>query len=152
MIINNIFENVNKENIVYFVSKTHDILTKKQVERIIDLALKINDSELISNAIKKLWESDNFSEVEVYVQSIEGDQVVLRFNLQDLKELGKVDIVGKGIGKSKKEKIIKDNDLKPGKKITNNLVSTLQTKIPQYKKCAKLCLNKRIIFPTIQNY
>ena len=85
----------------------------------------------ISNAIKKLWESDNFSEVEVYVQSIEGDQVVLRFNLQDLKELGKVDIVGKGIGKSKKEKIIKDNDLKPGKKITNNLVSTLQTKIPQ---------------------
>lgn len=85
----------------------------------------------ISNAIKKLWESDNFSEVEVYVQSIEGDQVVLKFNLQDLKDLGEVEITGKGISKSKKEKIIKDNDLKPGKKITNNLVSTLHTKIPQ---------------------
>lgn len=85
----------------------------------------------ISNAIKKLWESDNFSEVEVYVQSVEGDQVVLKFNLQDLKDLGEVEITGKGIGKSKKEKIIKDNDLKPGKKITNNLMSTLHTKIPQ---------------------
>ena len=68
----------------------------------------------ISNAIKKLWESDNFSEVEVYVESIEGDQVILKFNLQDLKDLGEVKIVGKGIGKSKSEKIIKDNDLKPG--------------------------------------
>lgn len=85
----------------------------------------------ISNAIKKLWDTDNFSEVEVYVLSVEGDQVILRFNLQDLKELGEVDVIGKGIGKSKKEKIIKDNDLKPGKKVTNNLISTLKTKIPQ---------------------
>ena len=54
----------------------------------------------ISNAIKKLWESDNFSEVEVYVQSVEGDQVVLKFNLQDLKDLGEVEVTGKGIGKS----------------------------------------------------
>ncbi len=85
----------------------------------------------ISNAVKKLWESDNFSEVEVYVESIEGDQIVLRFSLQDLKDLGEVNITGKGIGKSKREKIIKDNDLKPGKKITNNLISTLKYKIPQ---------------------
>ncbi len=88
----------------------------------------------ISNAIKKLWETNNFSEVEVYVEDIEGDQVVLKFNLQDLKELGEVQVVGskgKKVGKSKSEKIIKDNDLKPGKKITNNLLSTLKTKIPQ---------------------
>lgn len=85
----------------------------------------------ISNAIKKLWETDNFSEVEVYVQSIEGENVVLKFNLQDLKELGEVKIVGKGISKSKAEKIAKDNDLKPGTKITNNLVTTVKNKIPQ---------------------
>lgn len=85
----------------------------------------------ISNAIKKLWETDNFSEVEVYVQSIEGENVVLRFNLQDLKELGEVKIVGKGISKSKAEKIAKDNDLKPGTKITNNLVTSVKNKIPQ---------------------
>ena len=76
----------------------------------------------ISNAIKKLWETQSFSEVEVYIQSIEGDQIVLRFNLQDLKDLGEVKFTGKGIGKSKSEKLAKDNNLKPGTKITQNLV------------------------------
>lgn len=85
----------------------------------------------ISNAIKKLWSQNQFSEVEVYVQSIEGDNVVLRFSLQDLKELGEVTFTGKGISKSKSEKLAKDNNLKPGTKITNDLVSSLKTKIPQ---------------------
>ncbi|MDN5578466.1 MAG: outer membrane protein assembly factor BamA, partial [Chryseobacterium sp.] len=85
----------------------------------------------ISNAIKKLWETQSFSEVEVYVQSIEGEQVVLRFNLQDLKDLGEVKFTGKGIGKSKSEKLAKDNGLKPGTKITQNLISTLKTNIPK---------------------
>ena len=85
----------------------------------------------ISNAIKKLWETQSFSEVEVYIQSIEGEQVVLRFNLQDLKDLGEVKFTGKGIGKSKSEKLAKDNGLKPGTKITQNLISTLKTNIPK---------------------
>lgn len=85
----------------------------------------------ISNAIKKLWETQSFSEVEVYVESIEGDQVVLKFNLQDLKDLGEVKFTGKGIGKSKNEKLAKDNNLKPGTKITQNLISTLKTNIPK---------------------
>ncbi|MDL1913676.1 MAG: outer membrane protein assembly factor BamA [Bergeyella sp.] len=85
----------------------------------------------ISDAIKKLWESENFSEVEVYVESLEGNQIVLSFNLHDLKELGEVKIIGKGMRKSKREKILKDFGLKPGKKITNNLLATLQNKIPQ---------------------
>src|SRR5690606_36161727 len=85
----------------------------------------------VSNAIKKLWETQSFSEVEVYIQSIEGEQIILRFNLQDLKELGEVKFKGKGIGKSKSEKLAKDNKLKPGTKITQNLVSTLKTNIPQ---------------------
>ncbi|UFK96919.1 BamA/OMP85 family outer membrane protein [Kaistella faecalis] len=85
----------------------------------------------ISNAIKKLWETQSFSEVEVYIQSIEGEQIVLRFNLQDLKDLGEVKFTGKGIGKSKSEKLAKDNNLKPGTKITQNLVSTLKTNIPK---------------------
>ena len=63
----------------------------------------------ISNAIKKLWETQSFSEVEVYIQSIEGDQIVLRFNLQDLKDLGEVKFTGKGIGKSKSEKLAISN-------------------------------------------
>ncbi|AZA52383.1 outer membrane protein assembly factor BamA [Chryseobacterium sp. G0201] len=85
----------------------------------------------ISNAIKKLWDTQSFSEVEVYVQSIEGETVVLKFYLQDLKELGEVKFKGKGIGKSKSEKLAKDNNLKPGTKITQNLVSSLKTNIPK---------------------
>ncbi|MGX9985319.1 outer membrane protein assembly factor BamA [Soonwooa purpurea] len=85
----------------------------------------------ISSAIKKLWESQAFSKVEILVENVEGDQAVLKFSLQDLKELGEVKFTGKGIGKSKNEKFIKDNNLKPGTKINNNLVSSLQNKIPQ---------------------
>lgn len=85
----------------------------------------------ISEAIKKLWNSKYFSEVEVYVQSIEGQNVVLKFLLEDLKTLGEVKVVGidKRIGKSKAEKLIKDNDLTPGKKITEDLISTVKHNI-----------------------
>ena len=85
----------------------------------------------ISSAVKKLWETESFSEVEVYVEDVEGQSVVLKFYLQDLMELGEVKFVGKGVGKSKNEKLIKDNNLKPGTKITNDLVSSLKNKIPQ---------------------
>ena len=33
----------------------------------------------ISNAIKKLWDTNSFSKVEVYVESVNGEQVVLGF-------------------------------------------------------------------------
>lgn len=85
----------------------------------------------ISSAVKKLWETESFSEVEVYVEDVEGQSVILKFYLQDLMELGEVKFVGKGIGKSKNEKLIKDNNLKPGTKITNDLISSLKNKIPQ---------------------
>lgn len=85
----------------------------------------------ISNAVKKLWETQSFSKVEVYVQSIEGNNIILKFVLQDLKELGEVKFIGKGIGKSKSDKYVKDNNLKPGTKITQNLIATLKTNITQ---------------------
>ena len=85
----------------------------------------------IAGAIKKLWETEGFSEVEVYVQSIEGNYIVLRFFLEDLKELGEVKFVGKGISKSKSETLVKDNKLKPGTKITENLISTVKHNVKQ---------------------
>jgi len=85
----------------------------------------------LSTAIKKLWETNSFSKVEVYVEDIVGKGIVLKFELQDLKELGEVKFVGKGIGKSKNEKYIKDNNLKLGTKITENLASVLSYNIPK---------------------
>ncbi|QCX53306.1 outer membrane protein assembly factor [Elizabethkingia sp. JS20170427COW] len=85
----------------------------------------------LSTAIKKLWDTESFSEVEVYVEDVQGQNIILKFSLQGLKELAEVKFVGKGIKKSKNEKFIKDNNLKPGMKITQNLVSNLQHNIPQ---------------------
>ena len=72
-----------------------------------------------------------FSEVEIYVDDIDGDKITLRLHLQDLKDLGEVKVTGKGMGKSKQEKVIKDNNLKPGVKITNNLIASVQHKVSQ---------------------
>lgn len=83
----------------------------------------------LSAAIKKLWDTNSFSSVEVYVDSIEGQNLILKFSLKGLKELGKVKFVGKGIGKTKDEKFIKDNNLKPGTKITQNLITTIKYNI-----------------------
>jgi outer membrane protein insertion porin family len=43
-------------------------------------------------------------------KDVEGQNVILQFQLQDLKELGEIKFTGKGIGKSKNEKLIKDNE------------------------------------------
>lgn len=66
LIIDYIFNELNKENIVFFAGKMHDNLTKKQVEKIIDLAVKTNDSELIYNVSKILkdrLDKENVSKV-----------------------------------------------------------------------------------------
>lgn len=85
----------------------------------------------IGYAIKKLWETDNFSQVEVYIENIEDNNITLRFYLKGLKELGTATFVGKGIGKSKSRDLVKEYKLNPGTKITQNLISTLKNKIPQ---------------------
>ena len=85
----------------------------------------------LGNAIKKLWETKNFSEVEVYIHSIENNMVTLKFYLKDLKDLGKVTFKGKGIGKSKNEKLIKEYKLNPGTKITQNLKNNIINSLPE---------------------
>ncbi len=89
--------------------------------------------EKISNAIKKLWKSNLFSDIELFVTKIEGDTVYLEIQLSDLPELNKVTI--NGIKKSKKEGIIKDNKLDKGVKVTENLITTTKNYLTnKYKK------------------
>ncbi len=78
--------------------------------------------EKISNAIKKLWKSELFHDIELYVIKIEENTVFLEIQLSDLPELNKVTI--NGVKKSKKESIIKDNNLQKGVKVTENLITT----------------------------
>ncbi|MEM6515352.1 MAG: outer membrane protein assembly factor BamA [Bacteroidota bacterium] len=89
--------------------------------------------EDIAKAIKKLWDSNLFSSIDVYLAKVEGDKAYLEINLYDLPELRNVTI--EGIKKGKHEAIIKDNGLNKGVKVTENLVTTTKNYLTnKYKK------------------
>ena len=78
--------------------------------------------EEIGNAIKKLWNSNLFNNIDIYLLKTEGSQAYLEIRLEDLPELEEVRI--DGVKKGKKEGIIKDNKLDKGAKVTENLITT----------------------------
>ncbi|GLB50650.1 outer membrane protein assembly factor BamA [Neptunitalea lumnitzerae] len=85
----------------------------------------------ISDVIKKLIGYDLFSDVKVYAAT-EGDQVFLTIDLKELPALSDFKIVG--IKDRKKEDIIKDTELKKGKKVTESfLVNTKNYLVKKYK-------------------
>ena len=51
--------------------------------------------EQISNAIKKLWDSNLFSSIDVYLAKTEGNKAYLEINLVDLPELNEVNLTNK---------------------------------------------------------
>ncbi|WP_435134924.1 outer membrane protein assembly factor BamA [Formosa sp. A9] len=78
--------------------------------------------EEISNAIKKLWKSGLFSDIEIYIKNVEGNSAALEIHLFDLPELRDVKITG--VKKSKIEEIVEENNLNEGVKVTENLITT----------------------------
>lgn len=94
LIIDGIFNELNKENIVFFAGKMHDNLTKKQVEKIIDLAVKTNDSELIYNVSKILkdrLDKENVSKVSREMSKQENSYYVYEFLYEFKDKLSKED-------------------------------------------------------------
>lgn len=86
----------------------------------------------ISNVIKKLWDLDLFSDINLYA-TINGDKVDLKFEIEEVPELNKVTI--NGIKEKKAKDIIKDNDLNKGTKVTENLITKTKFYIEnKYKK------------------
>jgi len=103
--------------------------------------------EDIGNAIKKLWNSKLFSDIEVYVTKIEDDVVYLQIKLADLPQLNELKI--NGVKKGKKESIINENKLKKGTKITENLITTTKNFLTKkYKKDG--FLNTKVHINTIE--
>ncbi len=100
--------------------------------------------EKISEAIKKLWKSNLFSDIELYIIKIEGNTAFLEIQLSDLPELNNVTI--NGIKKSKKEGVIKDNNLQKGVKVTENLITTTKNYLEnKYRKEGYLNSNINIL-------
>lgn len=76
----------------------------------------------LTSAIKKLYETKQFSNVEVYISKIDGDIAYLEFEVQELPQLNKVTI--QGVKKNKASDLQKDAELKKGAMVTDNLIVT----------------------------
>jgi len=76
----------------------------------------------LTSAIKKLYETKQFSNVEVYISKIDGDIAYLEFEVQELPQLNNVTI--QGVKKNKASDLQKDAELKKGAMVTDNLIVT----------------------------
>ena len=89
--------------------------------------------EEISATINKLWKLELFSDIEFFITNIDGKVVDLELYIQELPTLS--DYTIKGIKKGKIETIVKDTDIKKGKKLSKNFLSTTKNYIEnKYKK------------------
>ncbi len=89
--------------------------------------------EQISAIINKLWGLELFTDIEFYITDIQGDNVFLELNILERPTLSKVTM--NGVKDRKVDEILKDTDLKKGKKITESLISNSKNYIQnKYKK------------------
>ncbi|KGO91051.1 outer membrane protein assembly factor BamA [Flavobacterium subsaxonicum] len=89
--------------------------------------------EEISAAIKKLWKLGLFSDVNFYVDRIQGDSIYLELAINELPKISEVRI--QGVKKGKQESLIKDTGLTKGKVVNENLLTTTKNYIEnKYKK------------------
>ena len=87
-----------------------------------EVAIPVVSGGKISAAIKKLWSSNLFSNIEVYVTKIEGSNAFLEIYLDDLPELKDVRVTG--VKRRKVDEVVKENKLQEGTKVTENLITT----------------------------
>ncbi|WP_298473476.1 POTRA domain-containing protein [uncultured Maribacter sp.] len=89
--------------------------------------------EQISAIINKLWGLELFSEIDFYITNIEEEKVFLELNIIERPTLSNVTVYG--IKKRKTDEILKDTDLKKGKKITQSLIANSKNYLEnKYKK------------------
>ena len=86
-------------------------------------SIKIPGDKL-SSAIKKLWTSKLFSNVEVFVTQMDKDVVYLEIEVSELDKVGTVTI--KGIKKSKLQDLQKEIEFQRGSMLTENLITTTE--------------------------
>ncbi len=77
--------------------------------------------EEISAVINKLWGLDLFSDINFYVTNVQGNNISLEIEIEELPTLTDVKVVG--LKKGKTEAIIKDTELTVGKKLSESFVT-----------------------------
>ncbi len=78
----------------------------------------------ISVAIKKIWTTNLFSDIQVFVTPIDEKKIKLRYNIIGFPVINEINIIG--LSKSKTKDIIKDLNLKEGKTITPEVEKRIQ--------------------------
>ena len=143
------FENAKKYTIEDITIKGNTVFNAQTIVAYSELTKgeTINvPGEEISNAIKKLWKSNLFSDIGIFLVKTEGNSAWLEIRLSDLPQLNDVKI--KGVKKGKFEGIIKDNKLDKGTKVTENLITTTKIYLEnKYKKQG--FLNSKVNINTI---
>ncbi|UJH90884.1 outer membrane protein assembly factor BamA [Antarcticibacterium sp. 1MA-6-2] len=87
----------------------------------------------LSKVLKKLWDLNLFSDINFYITNVEGNVADLELEITEVPELDEIRI--QGIKKSPREELIKENNLTPGAKVTENLITTTKNYIEnKYKK------------------
>lgn len=76
----------------------------------------------LTSAIKKLYETKQFSNVDVYVTNVDGTAVYLEIAVVELPQLNEITI--QGISDNKAKELRKETDLKTGAMVTDNLLIT----------------------------
>ena len=89
--------------------------------------------EEISAVINKLWGLELFSAIDFFITNIEDNTVFLELNIIERATLTSVKFTG--VKERKVDELIKDTDLKKGKKITESLISNTKNYLAnKYKK------------------
>ncbi len=89
--------------------------------------------EDIADAVRKLWNTEYFSDVNFYEDSIVGNVINLELNLKELPRLNEIQITG--LKKTKKETLLKELSIKPNRIINENLITTTKNYIAnKYRK------------------
>ena len=83
--------------------------------------LKLPGDKLTS-AIKKLYESKQFSTVDVYLLRVDGNTIYLEFDVKELPQLNEISIAG--VRKNQSKTLKSEAELKTGAMVTDNLIVT----------------------------
>ena len=82
----------------------------------------------LGEVLEKLWDLGLFSDINFYLTKVEGDVAHLELEIKEVPKL--INVKVRGLKKKKKrEKVIKDNQLNEGRKVTENLIANTKNSI-----------------------
>ena len=89
--------------------------------------------EKLTKVLNELWDLRLFSDINFYLTNVDGNVADLELEITEVPKL--IDVKVRGIKKRKRSDIIKDNELKEGKKLTENLMANIKSYVKKkYRK------------------